>query len=1179
VGSHYGRMGERVDLWLQDLGLHQYADLFRQNDIGMRALPHVTEADLVELGVSLGHRRILLAAIAGLDLSLREERTPDPQQVHAPTAERRQLSAMFADLVGYTEMSNRIDPEEMRPLLQRYQDLVAGEISRFGGQIAKFLGDGILVYFGWPAAFEDHPYRAVAAGLKILERIGEVQAPDGQPLRLRIGVASGPVVVGDLVGQKTRDDGAVTGRVLNLAARIQTQAAPNTLVIPAEMKTLLGKMFEYDDLGHAELKGFSAPQRIFRVVRAKAAESRYRATHSWRDQKIVGRQLERKLLENAWARARAGSGEAVLLTGEAGIGKSRLVEDFLALQVPFEDTDIIRLNCSPYFATTPFHPVAERISQDAELQPGDTTEVITDKLRTLLQRRKTRNLDDILPVYIALVAPGAEAAAPVVSMSPEEQKDMVTRTLLEVLRLRANERPVLLIAEDAHWIDPSTSKLLERIVATCSDISLMVLMTHRTGWECDWASLHDNVSTVQIRRLDVQQVAEMIAEIAGQRPDPAVAKNIIARTDGVPLYVEEVARAVFASGSDVAGEVPASLQGAMMARLDAVSDEAKKTALSASVFGREFYADLVAGAMNRPQAAVQDSLDELCRSGLIYESGLHRDAYVFRHALLRDTAYNSMVSGTRKAFHAKAAQVLQKLRPPTVEREPELIARHLAEAGAHAEAYSHWMAATEMALARSASEEALAHAEAAVAAAGELGQAALPQRISAQILLGRSLESVGRLPEAVDTLFAAIKASSDAELPELHAEAAHRAADAALMSSLGVETAYAACCAALEALPADDERMRCRLMSQLARCTMHLGLFSESAQFSRGALTLASKLGDSRAHFTVMMSRFFAPVAARAPEEVANWRDQIAKMQALADSLGEIDRGRERSIHFYIATEMGDRDMAEEALQRLSEVGRAQNHPQLHWVELHGRALLSILDGDFAAAQAFAEQALQIGRKTHGPHVEGVYGVQMFTIRREQARLGEVAPIIKRLLDDNPDDLSWKPGFGVIAAELGHLEPARRILCEISKTGFALPMDALYSTALSYLAEICVAVGDKALAEPLYQLLLPYKDITVTAGVTTVCNGAAGRRLGELAALLGDWSRSEEHFNQALEIDEGMRAVPWIAHTKAAHARALRRRGRPEDAKQAALLEVEALEIAQKHGMIYLTSTLQGSVH
>ncbi|MDK3016881.1 AAA family ATPase [Pseudodonghicola flavimaris] len=1174
-------MGDRVDLWLNDLGLHQYADLFNQNDIGLRALPHVTETDLVELGISLGHRRILLAAIAELSHHAggAEADSPPGTDGAVSTAERRQLTAMFADLVNYTEMSNSFDPEEMRPPLQRYQDMVAGGISRFGGHIAKFLGDGMLVYFGWPTAYEDHPYRAVAAGLEILGRIGEIQAPDGSPLALRIGVATGPVVVGDLVGQQTRDDGAVTGRVLNLAARIEAQATPNTLVIPAEMETLLGGMFECRDLGPMELKGFRAPQRILQVVREKTAESRYHAAHPSRGEKIVGRQIERDLLEQAWTRARAGTGEVVLLTGEAGIGKSRLVEDFLTQHVSADETDIIRLNCSPYFSKTPFHPVAQRIAQDAGLQPGDDARVITEKLRHLLLLRKTADLDHVVSVYLTQVAPDAEAAAPIVSMPPEERKDMVTRTLLEVLRARAVAHPVLMVVEDAHWIDPSTAQFLGRIVATCSDMRLMLLVTHRPGWTCDWASLHGHVTTLHIRRLDPEQVAELISQVSGKRPDPAVARDIIAKTDGVPLFVEEVTRAVFAAGTHLAGEVPPSLQGAMMARLDAVSDEAKQTALTASVFGREFYADLIARAMDRSLAAVHTSLDELCNSGLVYESGQHRDAYVFRHALLRDTAYHSMVSETRRDCHRRAAVVLQALRPAVAEREPELIARHFTEAEAPAEAFPHWKRATEMDLARSANEEALAHAKATVATAEKLGRAALPERIAARILLGRSLEGVGRLPEALDTLFAAIDESSRAGLVDLHAEAAQRSADAALMSSHGVETAYAACRAALETLPDSDERMRCRLSGQMARCTMHLGRFAESARLSHEVLRLAPRLGDKRAQFAVMMSRFFAPLPARAPDEVTNWRGRLADMQSVADGLSEIDRGRDRSLHFYVATEMGDRDMAEEALERLSEVSRARNHPQLHWVEQHGRALMAILNGQFDTAQAHAEKALRIGRQTHGPHIEGVYGVQMFTIRREQARLGEVAPVIRKLLDDNPDEMAWKPGFGVIAAELGHLDAARRILTEMAETGFDLPMDALYSTTLSYLADICVAVTDDKLAAPLYELLLPYRDITVTAGVTTVCIGAAGRRLGALAALLGDWTASEAHFERALEVDTRMRALPWIAHTKAGLARTLHGRGRPQDEKAANILEVEALEIAEKHGMLYLASTLRGPLH
>ncbi|MGR3762309.1 ATP-binding protein (plasmid) [Roseobacteraceae bacterium NS-SX3] len=1173
-------MGGSVDSWLSSLGLEQYCDVFRENDVGLRALPHVTEDDLKELGVSLGHRRILLSAIAEFASAGpgHDTEAGDAGIVREPYEERRHLTAFFADLAGYTEMTNRFGPEEMRRLLPLYQDTLAGGITRFGGNIAKYLGDGLLVYFGWPVAYEDHPYRAVSAGLEALRAIRDIKAPDGRGLSARIGIASGPVVVGDLIGQNTREESAVTGRILNLAARIQAVAPPNGLVIPAEMQALLGDVFEYEDRGRFDIKGFSEPQRVLQVIREKKAESRFRATHRGHHGAIVGREHERGLMAQAWSRACAGSGGALILTGEAGIGKSRLAEDFLDQQVPFEGTDVIRLNCSPYFSSAPFHPVAERITSDADLLPGDGPEDATAKLRRLLERRNTPELDSVLPVYAALTAPQAEAAKPVTSLPPQEQNDLIIQTLSEVLRRRAGNQPLLLVVEDAHWIDPSTAKLLDRIVATCSDMRVMVLLTHRPEWESGWAGQYSNVTTVQLPRLSSGQAAELITRISGQRPGKDVTDSIIARTDGVPLYLEEVARAAF-TGGPAAAEVPSSLQGAMMARLDNVSEEAKQTALTASVFGREFYPDLVAAAMGQPETAVRGSLEELCRPGLVYESGQRRGAYVFKHALLRDTAYQSMVSATRRTRHEKAAAALLSLRPGWIDREPELAARHFTEAGDHHKAHRYWCAAAEKSLARSASEEAMANSEAALAAAEQLGEAAATERLTAAILYGRSCESIGRLSEAVDHLFAAADTARKAGLQELFTEAAYRVAGAALMTSQKVEAAYSACRAALASLPEGDEETRCRLLGQLARCTMHMGLFAESADLSREALELASRLGDKRAQFAVMMSRFFAPLIARQAKEVKNWRGELDSMQTVADSLGDTDQGRERSISFYVAAEMGDRERAQQSLERLSDLGRRRNYPHLHWVEQHGHAMMAILDGDFPAAEAYANSALSIGRKTHGAHIEGVFGVQMFTIRREQARLGEVAPVVKKLLRGNPDDMAWKPGFGVIAAELGHADAARRILSEVAETGFDLPLDSLYSTTLAYLAEICAMVGSSQLAEQIYALLLPYRSITITAGVTTVCNGAAGRRLGALAALLGDWDRSEEHFETALEVDARMRARPWLAHTQAAYARALRSRGRPEDARQACILEVEALETAGNLGMISLASSLRGQMH
>lgn len=1182
-------MGNSIRAWLEACGLEQYAEVFTQNDVDVKVLPHLTNDDLRELGVSIGHRKTILAEIAERD---REDQAKDavplstamgtmnaqaqnPDAFIPSHAEKRNMTVLFADLVDFTEKTNRIDPEEMRELLQRYQDTVAGEVTRFGGYVAKFLGDGMLVFFGWPTAYEDHPHRATKAALATVKRVSKILEPNGLALASRIGIASGQVVVGDLVTENTREEGAATGRILNLAARLQAVAATNSVVIPKENRSLIETAFEIREMGCFDLKGFDEPQTLFEVIGERQSASRFQSIYGDTDKEIVGRQNERELLRQAWQKARSGKGEVMVLTGEAGIGKSRLTEDFLRHDIDWDTSDIVRLNASPYFSKSPLHPVIERISQDADVLSEETDDQSAEKVRQALA---PRGLDDgkTLPVFAALVAPGSKLARSVLKLPPQEQKDLTIQTLVEALKSRARAKPVLLIVEDAHWIDPSTLTIIERIIQTCSDIPLMVLITHRPEWAHDWSSLTTELSTLQLRRFDRAQVAALVGQMAEDDPSAELVDEVLTRTDGIPLYVEEVARLMLASEGGDASQVPSTLQGAMMARLDAVPASAKQVALAASVFGREFELALLADAMDLPATQIEEGLENLRRAGLTYESGQKRGVYIFRHALIRDTAYQSMISPARRQLHAAAARALIALRAAEIEREPELVANHLIEAQEFSPAFEYLRSASEKALARSASEEAVYHAETLTRIADKLGEASLERQTISRILLGRSYESIGRLPEALTVLAGAAETAQHEKWDAHFAEAAYRFTDAALMSSGDIDRAYKFCKNAYQLVPIDDEALHCRMLSQLARCGMHAGDFEESVKYAREAIALAEKLNDVRALFAVRMSRFFAPMIARDTTEVENWREQLALMGKAADQLDDIERGRDRSINFYVSTEMGDRAQAEKSLGRLSEVGKVRNHLQLHWVEQHGRAMIAILDGDFAQAETLSEEALKIGRMTHGAHVEGVYGTQMFTIRREQARLHEVAPVVKRLLEENPEDKTWKPGFAVIAAELGYGEPAKRIVAEIASTGFELPMDAMYSTTLAYLADVCILTRDDHFAEPIYDLLLPYKDINIMAGVTTVSNGAAARRLGGLSELMGNWSAAKDHFETALGLDQSMRAQPWIAHTKADFANALRLHGTGADHCRAEHLTAEALDIAMASGMVNLEKRIKG---
>ncbi len=1199
-------MSMDVCTWLKNLGLDQYADAFAENDVDTRVLSLLTNDDLKELGVSLGHRKIILAALKTsteeIETGLEPAQTYGPDEAAAdadaatrpepsgpdrfgPTrsnaaalAERRHLTVLFADLVGSTELTNRLDPEDMRVLLQGYQDAVAGAVSRYGGYVAKYLGDGLLVFFGWPRAYEDHTVRAIKAGLEAVQRVNALDTPDAVPLAVRVGVASGEVVVGDAIGENTYEEGAMTGPILNLAARLQEQAPPNTIVVAdEETEASLHRIFEFSSLGQVTLKGFDAPRTLLQVVAERSAESRFRA--AYRDDvkdDLIGRDFEKEVLTQAWQRAQGGKGEVILLFGEAGIGKSRLTEQFLADVSTSGNADIIRLNCSPYLTSSPFHPVAERISQDAGVQPDFDDDRVLDQVRTLLAARQGLNHEQVLPVFAALVAPRSALAQQVLSMSPKEQRDITIQTLINVVKTRTTVCPVILFVEDAHWIDASTHALLDRFTAICADLSLMLLITHRPGWKLARADGDAHVQNLQLRRFDSEHVADLVRNISGKSPDPDLVEMIVEKTDGVPLFVEEVTRAISASDDLSTINIPSSLKGALMARLDSVSYEAKQVALTGAVIGREFEPTLLSATMDVSQTDIQACLDELRNEGLVFESGHHRGHYVFRHSLIRDTAYQSMLVSTRKAQHARVARALTQLRSAEIQRRPELVAHHLTEAEDWAAAFERWRSATEMALNRSASHEALTNANEAYEAANRLGDENSPDVIAAKILVGRSYDSAGRLPESIAVLEEASGAARRIGNAELFADAANHFSDTAMMSGERHLKAIDLCLSALEKLPAQEESRRCGLMGQLTRTYMFTGQYEESSAFSQKTMELAAKLGDHKAHFSVMMARFGAPFVARKTGKALNWRENLDSMQKVADRLGTIDQGRNLTLRLFLGAEMADRQLMDQSLELLTEISNKENHLQLYWVQLHARAMIAILDGDFRRAEDCASEAVKIGRQTHGKHVEGVYGVQMFTIRREQNRLQEVAPVIKQLMSESPGDISWRPGFGLIAAELGYSDVAERILTEVSETGFALPHDAMYSTTLSYLADICVSVGNVDHAQTIYEMLAPYEHLTITAGATTVCAGAAARRLGNLAALMSDWNTAENMFETAIEIDTGMASPPWIAHSKAAYAAALRRRGRKQDSQRAFQLEAEALSTAQKLDMVFLKSKLEG---
>lgn len=701
-----------VGEWLEGLRLGQYARAFADHDIEQDLLPELSEDDLEKLGVrSLGHRKRLLKEIEALKSELESTDWGAAGRPIAPQAgsepERRQLAVLFCDLVGSTELSHHLDPEDLREVLRRYQDAVAGAVTRYGGYVARYVGDGVLVYFGWPQAHEDQAERAVRSGLNAVAAVASIRLDDDTRLRARVGIATGQVVIGDLVGDSGRDAEAVTGETPNLAARLQGLAEPSQVVIDAGTWSLVGTAFELNSLGDQDLKGFSRLVPVWHVVGKGKVESRFEAAHAGGLRRVIGREHELGLAKERWTQAGAGEGQIVLLAGEAGIGKSRLVQA-LCDTIGDEDRLRLRYQCSPYHTNSAFYPVIQRLERTAGFTVEDDVDARLDKLEALL-RLSGDDLDPGAPLFAALLSLAAEHRYGALALSPKQQRDRTIEALIRHLLHLSQQRPILFLLEDAHWIDPTTEALIGEAMKRVADAPVLMLLTYRPEYTPPWSDL-PTLTKIALGRLSKEQAEEMVRTIAGNELPGSVIAQIVARADGVPLFLEELTKSLLETDAENV-EIPASLQALLVARLDRLG-EAGKLAPLAATFGRSFDYRSIRAITTLDGVDLDRGLATMKEAGLLMQSGIPPQAtYTFKHALIRDAAYGTLLKSKRRQYHARVAEVLlQGLvdRGPT---EPELIARHLSLAGLPDRAVEHWLLAGKRAGERSAHVEAIANLE------------------------------------------------------------------------------------------------------------------------------------------------------------------------------------------------------------------------------------------------------------------------------------------------------------------------------------------------------------------------------------------------------------------------------------------------------------------------------------
>ncbi len=721
--------------WLASMGLSEYTQRFAENYIDPSVLPDLTDQDLKDLGVPLGHRKKMLRAIA----ELQEVPASKPQTLAEPArrdhAERRQLTVMFCDLVGSTALSARLDPEEMRQVMTLYHRRIAGVIGSHQGIVARYMGDGVLAYFGYPQAHEDDAEQAVRAGLALVEAVPNLATGGDARSQVRVGIATGIAVVGELIGEGASQEQAVVGDTPNLAARLQALAEPGTVVISASTRRLAGGQFEYRDRGPVALKGWAEPVPAWQVLGTSDVESRFEALHQGKLAPLFGRHEEIELLLRRWRLASQGEGRVVVLTGDPGIGKSHIA---LALQerLQAEPHMSLRYFCSGRHTSSALFPFVSQLERAARFNRGDSPAEKLAKLETLLARSVVDG-DQTVALLADLLSLPPSDRYHLPELSPQSRKERTLAALLAQFESLAARQPVLMIFEDVHWIDPTSLELLTVAMDRVPRLRVLLLITARPEFTPPWPP-YAHVTTLALTRLGRREGAAIIERITGGKTLPdEVMNQILARTDGVPLFIEELTKTVLESGvlQERDGHyvlehplpslaIPTTLRDSLIARLDRLA-LVREVAQIGAVVGRDFSYEVLNAVAGFPREKLEEALDQLVRSELIFRRGeIPQSVYTFKHVLVRDAAYSSLMKVRRAQLHAAIASVFEQRFPEIVEAQPETLAHHLTEAGLTEKAVGYWLKAGKNAAQHFANLEAIAH-------------------------LQRGIETVGRLPDGL----------------------------------------------------------------------------------------------------------------------------------------------------------------------------------------------------------------------------------------------------------------------------------------------------------------------------------------------------------------------------------------------------------------------------------------------
>jgi class 3 adenylate cyclase/tetratricopeptide (TPR) repeat protein len=1002
-----GSVGE----WLDSLGLGRYAQAFEEHAVSWDVLPQLDHNLLKDIGVyAVGDRLRILSAIRSshaTDGKADLAAAPLSPSSAPSKAERRHLTVLFCDLVGSTELAHRQDPEDLRELVTVYQQACRSAIERYEGYVARFIGDGVLAYFGYPQAHEEDAERAVRAGLGIIEGLTALNTrltDCGVKLSVRIGIATGSVVVGDVVGEGASQENTALGEAPNVASRLQGLAQPDTVVIAPETRRLAHDYFEYRDLGEQLLKGLSAPVRAWQVLGERTTEVRFEVRQKSGITPLVGRTEELALILRRWEQVSDGEGQVVLLSGEPGIGKSRLAQ-VVCEKVSSEPHSLVRYQCSPYHTHSALYPIIEQMRRAAGFEAGDSASSQLDKLESLL-RLGFDEVMDVAPLFAAMLSIDTAGRYPVPQLRPEALKEATLRAIASQFFALSAKRPVLLMVEDAHWIDPTTQEALDMLLPNIAEKRVLAVITYRPEYRPRWSGLA-HALTLPVVRLSRRDVVLMTENVVGGKPlAREVLEQIIAKTDGIPLFVEELTRTALDSGLLVETSdsfrtgplpetaIPATLRDSLMARLDGAASMREVAQVGACI-GRRFPRDLLAAVLALDETTLSAALRQLETAGLLFRTGTPKSvSYAFKHALVQDAAYNSLLKSRRKHFHARIADHLSKSRD-AIASAPEVLAHHCMEAGEFERAAAYWSKAAERAGTHYANQEAIAHCRNGLLALSHLPRSRDRTRmeLALRIKLAAGLRIIDHHSEALAELSTAEMVAAETE-DQLELSRIHNMRGNIYYPLGKIESCYAEHEAAWRlAKAAGSTEDEGRALGGLGDAHFLAGRIQQAHQCFEDCVALA------RAHGLRLTEIAYLPMRAVTHMYCLRFDKSLDDCNAVIDLATELGRARgeliSRSTSSWILLDQGEFSQAEQharkGFEAIEAIGARRFIPLFNDVI----ARIRLHNGNAAGAIELLNDSWAISRQTGvpfaGPVVLGAIAVATTDPerRREALRQGE----------------------------------------------------------------------------------------------------------------------------------------------------------------------------------------------